>query len=138
MKCSLIIILFFLCFVGCSIGDHPNNPKYGSIHKLWRFKRDVSFKDTAVTLRFKDHKISSLDLTRQHSLSFSFDDGQSFPADYYIDGDTLFMQYHDIHAKYEIVEFGVKKLGIVKFPINVSDLNKANENLVEIVFEVGE
>ena len=137
MKYSLIILLF-LCFAGCSNRDHPNDPKYEAIHKLWRFKKDISFKDTAVVLHFKDHKISCLDLTKQHSLSFSFDDGQSYPSDYYIDGDTIFMEWHFIRAKYEIVEFGVKKLGIVKFPTNASDLNKANENLVEIVFEAGE
>jgi len=131
----ILIIFISLCFGGCSNGKHANNPKYEAIYKLWRFKKNVSFKDTAVTLHFKDHIITYLDLTGRHSLNFSFDDGQSRPSDYYIDGDTIFMRYHDVHAKYEIVEFGVKKLGIVKFPTDTSHLNRANKDLVEIVFE---
>jgi hypothetical protein len=134
----ILIILFSLCIAGCSNVERLNNPKYEAIHKLWRFKKDVSFKDTAVILHFNDRKISYLDLTKPHSSNFSFDDGWSYPSDYYIEGDTIFMQYHDIHAKYEIVEFGVKELGIVKFPANTSDLTKANEDLVEIIFEARE
>lgn len=61
--------------------------------------------------------------------------GQSFSIDYYIEGDTIFGQYHNTHGKYAIVEFNNKKLSIVKLPDNGDGLNKTNKNLIEIVFE---
>jgi hypothetical protein len=133
----ITVVLLSLCIVGCSNGNRPDNPKYSGAHKLWRFKKDVLYNDTGVTLQFKDHKITYLDLTRRHSLRFSFDDGQSFTSDYGIAGDTIFMQRGPDHARYQIVDFNVSKLGIVKFSDDSLHLSKRDTSLIEIVFEPG-
>jgi hypothetical protein len=135
MRLSLITLSFFLIFVSCSNGRHPENPKYATIHKLWKFKKDVRYGDTSVILHFSDYQTTYLDLRSKSSITFDRNNGQSISTDYYIAGDTIFGQYHNTHGKYAIIEFNNKKLSIVKLPDNGDGLNKANKNLIEIVFE---
>jgi hypothetical protein len=135
MRSGLLTIPFFLCLVSCLSTHHPENPKYANIHKLWKFKKDVSFADTSVELHFSDYKTTFLDLTDKSSITFGRDNGRSFTSDYYIEGDTIFGQYRNTRGKYAIVEFNNNKLSIVKLPDNGSGLSKANKNLIEIVFE---
>ena len=122
-------------FLSCVNRSGKEDPKYAAIHKIWKFKKDVSFRDTSKVLHFNDHKISFLDLATVGFATFTFDDGNSFSSEYHIIQDTIFMQRGNSHAKYAIVEFNTRKLGIVKLSNNISNLNKAKGNVVEIVFE---
>ena len=122
-------------FLSCINRSGKVDSKYAAINKIWKFKRDVSFRDTSTILHFNDHKISFLDLTTAGFATFTFDDGNSFSSEYHITGDTIFMHRGNTYAKYAIVEFNTRKLGIVKFSNSISDLSKSKGHAVEIVFE---
>ena len=53
MKRNLITILFLLGVVACSNSQQVENAKYNAIHKVWKFKKDVSYNDTNVILHFR-------------------------------------------------------------------------------------
>ena len=122
-------------FLSCINRSGKEDSRYAAIHKIWKFKRDVSFRDTSKILHFNDHKISFLDLSAVGFATFTFDDGNSFSSEYHIIQDTIFMQRGNSYAKYAIVEFSTRKLGIVKFSNSISGLSKSKGNVVEIVFE---